>query len=102
MTEVLQANIFFFITAISVVVFTLFLCVAAYHFIKILRTLRRIMDRVEEGTEVLADDFESVRNYFAEDGLLPRLMRTFMGASRGNERRRTTKHRKADLKVKDE
>lgn len=64
MTEILQANVFFFITSIAVIIFTLLLCVAVYQIIKILKAVRRIMDRLEEGTEVLAGDIESIRTSF--------------------------------------
>jgi hypothetical protein len=79
MEEVLKANVFFFVTSAAVVIFTLLLCVAVYHVIKALRTLRKILDRVEEGTEVIAEDFENVRTYFTQEGLLPRLLGTLMG-----------------------
>ena len=64
MTEILQANIFFFITSIAVIIFTSLLCVAVYQVIKILKSVRRIVDRLEEGTEVLADDIENIRTSF--------------------------------------
>ena len=74
MTEILQANIFFFITSISVVIFTLLLCVAVYQVIKILKAVRRIMDRIEEGTEVLADDIENIRTSFNPSRLIGFIM----------------------------
>ncbi|MFA6515153.1 MAG: hypothetical protein WCT42_02725 [Candidatus Paceibacterota bacterium] len=42
MESILKADIFFFITSISVVVFTLFLLVALFYFIKILRNFYKI------------------------------------------------------------
>jgi len=74
MTEILQANIFFFITSIAVIVFTLLLCVAVYQVIKILKAIRRIMDRVEEGTEVLAGDIENIRTSFNPTKLISFIM----------------------------
>lgn len=101
MEEVLKANVFFFITGIAVILFTLLLSIAVYHIIKALRTLRRILDRVEEGTEVIAEDLEHVRNYFTEEGLLPRLLGTLMGTRRKAKGKAKDKKR-TDLKIKDE
>ncbi len=61
MTEVLQTNIFFIITSVSVVLFTLLVCVLMFHLIKIVKAIRRIVDRVEAGSEVLADDLDNIR-----------------------------------------
>lgn len=62
MSEVLQANVFFFITAAAVIVLTVFLSIALFHIIKITRSIRRIVERIEIGSEVLADDMEKVRS----------------------------------------
>ena len=61
MTEVLHANIFFIITSIAVVIFSLLVCVLLYHVIKIVKSVRRIVERVEAGSEVLAEDLEDIR-----------------------------------------
>lgn len=61
MGEVLQTNIFFFITAASVIVLTVFLSIVFFHAIKIVRCVRRIVERVEEGSEVLMDDLHHIR-----------------------------------------
>lgn len=61
MSEVLHANIFFVITSVAVVLFTLLVCVLLYHLIKIVKSIRRIVERVEVGSEVLADDIEHIR-----------------------------------------
>ncbi len=83
MSEVLQANIFFFITGIAVIVFTALLCVALFHVIKVLKSLRRIMDRIEEGTEVIAEDMQNVRAYFTEDGFVRRFISSLLGGFSG-------------------
>ena len=82
MSEVLQANIFFFITGIAVVVFTVLVCVVLFHVIKLVKSLRRIFGRIEAGTEIIAEDMQSVRAYFAEDGFVKRLMSTLIGTFR--------------------
>ncbi len=103
MSEILQANIFFFITGIAVIVFTALLCVALFHVIKVLKSLRRIMERIEEGTEIIAEDLESVRAYFTEDGFFPRLLGSLMGSKQSGGRRSGKQEKKrTELKVKDE
>ncbi|MEX0930956.1 MAG: hypothetical protein WDZ68_01545 [Candidatus Paceibacterota bacterium] len=64
MTEVLHANIFFFITSVAVVLFVLLICVALYHIIKIIRSIRRIVERIEAGSETVMDDINDLRNSF--------------------------------------
>lgn len=103
MNEVLHANIFFFITGIAVIVFTALLCVVLFHSIKILKSLRRIMDRIESGTEIIAEDMQQMRAYFTADGLLTRLIAKLVGTSesRGSRAKKGDK-RRSELKISDE
>jgi len=82
MTEILQANIFFFITSVAVVVFTFLLCIAVYQVIKILKTVRKIIERVEEGTEVLAGDIDNIRTSFNPAKLISFIMGMMPGGRR--------------------
>ncbi len=106
MNEILHANIFFFITGIAVIVFSSLLCVALFHGIKVLKSLRRIMDRVEEGTEIIAEDMQNVRAYFSGDGIVKRLLMKFMGTTRneggGNTKQRKHDKKRSELKINDE
>lgn len=61
MNEVLHANIFFVITSVAVVFFTILTCILLYQVIKIVKSVRRIVERVESGSEVLAEDLEEIR-----------------------------------------
>ncbi len=89
MTEVLQANIFFLITGIAVIVFTFLLCIALYHVIRILKSLRRVMDRIEAGSEIIAEDMQSFRAYFTEEGLISRVIGSIFGSrTKGREAKR--------------
>lgn len=65
MSDILHANIFFFITAVSVVLVTIMVIVALYYVIRILRAVRDVAERVREGSEVIAQDAANLR-----DGLL--------------------------------
>jgi 5-bromo-4-chloroindolyl phosphate hydrolysis protein len=87
MTEVLHANIFFVITSVAVVVFTLLLCFAVYQIIKILKSIRRIVDRIDEGSEMIAGDMDNLRTYVMEGSLVSQLIGFFMG-NKGAARRK--------------
>jgi len=104
MSEVLQANIFFFVTGIAVVIITTLSCVVLFHVIKVLKALRKIIDRIEEGTEIIAEDIQNVRAYFTEGGFLLRMLGNIMG-SRSKEVRRKesrTDKKRTELKIKDD
>lgn len=91
MSEVLQANIFFIIASIGVVAFVILLSVLLYHLIKIARSVERIVDRVEAGSEVIAEDISQLR-----ENLNPaRLVSFVMGLVSGKKttRRRATKRK---------
>lgn len=112
MSEVLHANIFFFITGIAVIVFTMLLCVALYHAIKILKSVRRVMDRIEAGSEVIAEDLQSFRAYFAEQSPFARFLRAILGERRdrtapkarpaATPKKAERKIAKTELKITDE
>lgn len=110
MTEVLHANVFFFITSIAVIIFTVLLCIVLYHLIKLAKSIRRIVERVEVGSEIIAADLEHIRSYFTEQSLLSRVLRGMMGAGNGpRHTSRSAPSRKAsdakartELKIKDE
>ena len=86
MTEILQANIFFFITAMSVVVFTIFLCVAMYFVIRILVSVRNITERIDESSEVIADDIQQLRTYIVEGSLISQIIGLFIKSKRSRKK----------------
>ncbi len=112
MSEVLHANIFFFITGIAVIVFTMLLCIVLYHVIKILKSVRKVIDRIEAGSEVIAEDLQSFRAYFAEQSIIARVIRAMMGNSRtagssvkrpaSSPKKEVRKIAKTELKINDE
>lgn len=87
MDEVLHANIFFFIASVATVLFTILLCIALYQLIKILRSLRRVMTRIEEGSEVIAEDFESIRTFVLQGGLVSRVIGMILGVKKRSKRK---------------
>jgi hypothetical protein len=99
MNEILQANIFFFITSIAVIAFTLLLCFAVYQVIKILKSIRRIVDRIEEGSEMIAGDMENIRTYVVEGSLVSQLIGFFLG-NRSMFKRAPSKTKRKDSRTK--
>lgn len=92
MSEVLQANVFFVITSIAVVVLTIFVCIALFYIIRILRNVRDVTDRVREGSEKFAEDVHAVRT-FVRDGVVAHIRSSF---SRFSSRRRGPRASHAD------
>lgn len=89
MGEIIQANIFFFITAMAVVVATVFLCVILFYIIRILRSVDRVAKRIDEKSAVLSEDLAHLRSYVAQ-GKLWRAFGAFVGrVARTHKRRRT-------------
>lgn len=93
MSEILHANIFFFIASAGVVIFILLVGIALYHVIKILRAVRRIVERVESGSETIADDVSQLRNYVVSGSLFSQIIGFFMGNQKTRSR---SKRRKSD------
>ena len=93
MREILQANIFFIITSIAVVAFTILVCFILYQVLKIVRTVRKIVDRVEEGSELIADEVSQLRTYVMEGSLVSQIMGFFLNTksrSASRSRKKTT------------
>lgn len=93
MTEVLHANIFFFIASIATIVFTILLCVALYQVIKILARIRALLERIEAGSDMIAEDISTMRNFVVRGGLISHLV----GMVTGMHRRARTKTPKKDV-----
>lgn len=110
MSEVLHANVFFFITGIAVIVFTSLLCVVLFHSIKILQSIRRIMLRIEHTTNTFGDDIERIRDHMASGGVIGKLMHFLFGiqkkdGERGNDtssKQKSATRKQNTLKIKDE
>lgn len=86
MAEVLQANVFFLITALAVTVFTVFLCVAMYFVIRILRSVRNITEKIELGSETIVEDVRQLRQYVAGGSLISQVLGLFVKSKRSRKR----------------
>lgn len=79
MNEILQANIFFLIASIATICFCILISIILYQVIKIMQTIRAILNRVEEGSEVIAEDLSNLRSVIMDGGLVSRLIGLFFG-----------------------
>jgi cell division protein FtsL len=69
MTEVVHADIFFFITAIAVVLVTILFSIALVFAIFILRDIRAVTMKVRKASDELEQDFESLRLQMKNEGV---------------------------------
>ena len=87
MDEVLQANIFFFVTSVAVIVFTLLLCLALFYIIKILQSVRRIINRIDTESEMIVEDVKQLRSYVLGGSLVSQLVSFLTRRRRGKTTR---------------
>ncbi len=85
MSEVLQANIFFFIASCATVVFCIVVTMILYQGYKIMKVIRSILERVDSASEVMAEDVAHVRKLVATGGLVS----TVIGLVFGRKKKRT-------------
>ena len=69
MTEIVHADIFFFITSLAVIIIGVGLTVVIYYSILILRDVRAILQKVRKTSDELAEDFEEVRAEIKKTGM---------------------------------
>ena len=90
MDEILHANIFFVIASLATVVFCILISLILFQVLKITKSLRSIIERIEAGSEMLAQDVAHVRELVSSGGIVTRMFKFMMGAGggRGRSRRR--------------
>jgi hypothetical protein len=99
MTEILHANIFFFIASAATIVFSILLCIAMYLVIKILISIRAILARIEAGSDLIAEDIQAARDFVAGGGLISHLI-GFAARAGGGRKARSSKSKK-ELIIRD-
>ena len=93
MTEILHANIFFLITSVVTVAFGILGCIVLYQVIKILKSIRAIVSRIEEGSDMIADDIQAARDFVAGGGFISHLI-NFAARASGGRKARSSKSKK--------
>lgn len=82
MSEVLQANIFFYIASVATVVFCIVVTMILFQVYKIVKIIRSILERVDSASEVMAEDVAHVRQLVATGGLLSTIFGLVFGSKR--------------------
>lgn len=93
MTEILHANIFFFITSVVMVAFGILGCIVLYQIIKILKSIRAIVARIEAGSDIIAEDIQAARDFVAAGGLISHLI-SFATRKSGGRKTRSSRAKK--------
>ncbi len=68
MSNILQADIFFFISSIATVIITIILSIAGYYIILIVRDARYVAKKLIEATDDLEEKFQEIREQVSEEG----------------------------------
>ncbi len=72
MTEIIHADIFFFITAIAVIIIGIGGAIALYYAIFILRDMRVVAKKIRKASDELEQDFEDLRANIKTEGVRTR------------------------------
>lgn len=96
MSEVLHANIFFFIASVAVVIFIIIISLILYQLLKVTQSIRRITERIEVGSERLSEDMDELRTNLKASGFFANLLGFFFGARSGGSRRRSARKEAED------
>ncbi len=91
MNEILHANIFFLIASIATVCFCILVSIVLYQVIKILQSIRSILNRIEEGSEMIAEDLSHLRQVIMDGGIVSRLIGMFFGKTGERKNKRSRK-----------
>lgn len=68
MNNILQADIFFFISSIATVIVTIILSIVGYYVIQIVRDAKYITTKLRNATDDLEEKFNEVREQISEEG----------------------------------
>ena len=96
MNEILHANIFFIISSVATVIFCILVSLVLYQVWKITKMIRQIVERIEEASELVAEDVAHVRQFVKNGGLFTRILSFIMGAQMARKKKR------ADVEEDDE
>ena len=69
MDTLAKSDIFFFITSIAVVLFTIVGVIVAIYVVKIARNISEISERANEQTKKISDDIDALRENIKEEGV---------------------------------
>ena len=82
MSEVLQANIFFYIASVATVIFCIVVTMILFQVYKVMKTVRSILERIDSASEVMAEDVAQVRKLVATGGLMSTIIGLVFGTKK--------------------
>jgi len=82
MNEILHANIFFIIASVATVVFSIITAVILFQVLKLVQSVRRIVERIEGASEQVAADMVQARAMLYNGGMIARVMGFMAGSKR--------------------
>ena len=88
MQDIIHADIFFFITSIAVVIFTIIAAIVGMYMIGIMRDVRQITRRVRDGVEHVSASAEKIVDDVRNDGIVSTISKF---GHREAKKRRVTK-----------
>lgn len=87
MNEVLHANIFFVIASVAFVILSLVGVLILWQVMKLVKAIRKIIERVEAGSEQIAADAAHMRQFVSQGGVFSKMIGIIMGAMATGQRR---------------
>ncbi len=89
MNNILQADIFFFISSIATVIVTVILSIVGYYVIQIVRDAKYITTKLRNATDDLEEKFQEVREQISEEGRKAKyIVDFFLGRFMGKKKSR--------------
>ncbi|MEX0652309.1 MAG: hypothetical protein WD509_03215 [Candidatus Paceibacterota bacterium] len=93
METLIQADIFFFITSIAVVVITVALCIVAYFAFRAFRVLKEIGEIVRDEAKLIKEDIDGARNTIRTNTkVINTIIKSVAGV--GSKKKKTTRTEK--------
>lgn len=77
MENIIKADIFFFITGIAVVIFTIGMIVAMVYIIRILNDMKRVSKTILKESDKFASDIDSLRETIESEGAKAKTIANF-------------------------
>lgn len=103
MSSVLQSDIFFFISSVSVIFLTIAVLIALIYLIHILRDIRAFFKVLRDGAEALSEDVSRVRTMLTNKGIWTGLVLGVISAITGfSEKMRDPSSDKRSKRKKEE
>ncbi len=87
MSDIVQADIFFFIASVGIIILTTIVCLILYQVLRVVKSIRRLVERVEEGSEIIAEDVAQLRTFVMEGSLVSQLISFFVPKAPRRKRR---------------